>query len=312
MSPPDLEELAAARAGVPGAVPPARRWDVDSWGLRIAVHEWGRSSDPPLLLAHGGFDFARSFDVFAPLLACAGWRVIAWDHRGHGDSDHAALYTWDADVRDLTAVIDALGDGPFAAVGHSKGGALLLQLAAAAPHRISRLVTIDGLQSHRRRTHVPASERPAVTAAALNKWLDRHRWASAREGPPPRPLEELARRRAALNPRLPIEWLRYLVTVGGRATPEGWRWKIDPLLAPGDFRPCPPEWSLYRLPALDIPFVGILGSHVEELGWRTRPEDVEPFLPEQGRIAVVDDAGHFLHIERPTAVAELVLEGVSA
>ena len=55
---------------------------------------------PPLLLAHGGFDFAGTMDVFAPLLADAGWRVVCWDQRGHGDSDHALLYNWDADVRD--------------------------------------------------------------------------------------------------------------------------------------------------------------------------------------------------------------------
>ena len=31
---------------------------------------------PPLAIAHGGFDFARTFDVFAPTLAAAGWRVV--------------------------------------------------------------------------------------------------------------------------------------------------------------------------------------------------------------------------------------------
>ncbi len=34
-----------------------------------------------------GMDFARTFDVFAPKLAAGGWRVVSWDHRGHGDSD---------------------------------------------------------------------------------------------------------------------------------------------------------------------------------------------------------------------------------
>src|SRR5689334_7059171 len=82
----------------PGARSPDRQRRVDSNGLSIAVHEWGDEAAPPLLLAHGGMDFARTFDVFAPLLADAGWRVVSWDHRGHGDSQHAALYSWESDL----------------------------------------------------------------------------------------------------------------------------------------------------------------------------------------------------------------------
>ena len=37
----------------------------------IAVHEWGAAGDPPLFLVHGGLDFARTFEVFAPKLAAA-------------------------------------------------------------------------------------------------------------------------------------------------------------------------------------------------------------------------------------------------
>ena len=81
---------ARARSRIPGRARPTASARVDSDGLAIAVHEWGDEAAPPLLLAHGGLDFARTFDVFAPLLADAGWRVVSWDHRGHGDSEHAA------------------------------------------------------------------------------------------------------------------------------------------------------------------------------------------------------------------------------
>ena len=93
----------------PGACRPDRQRTVDSHGLAIAVNEWGAPDAPPLVLVHGGFDFAGTFDVFAPMLADGGWRVVAWDHRGHGDSEHAALYSWEADVRDPLAV-HQLGD----------------------------------------------------------------------------------------------------------------------------------------------------------------------------------------------------------
>lgn len=96
-----------ARFHFPGARRPDRHRWVDSHGLRIHVCEWGKAGDPVLFLLHGAMDFAGTFDVFAPMLASAGWRVVSWDHRGHGDSDYAELYSWDGDLRDAVAVMDA-------------------------------------------------------------------------------------------------------------------------------------------------------------------------------------------------------------
>ena len=128
----------------PGARAPERRRVVMSHGLRIAVYEWGAADAPPLALVHGGFDFARTYDVFAPMLADAGWRVVAWDQRGHGDSEQSALYSWDTDMRDMVAVLATVGDAPLPVVGHSKGGALSIQLAASLPHRIGGWPTSTG------------------------------------------------------------------------------------------------------------------------------------------------------------------------
>ena len=122
----------------PGARRPDRTTRHDAGGVGISVYEWGKESDPVLFLVHGGSDFARTFDVFAPLLAAGGWRVVSWDHRGHGASDHAALYGWDADIRDALSVMASITDAPAPVVGHSKGGALMLQLCDGSPYRISR------------------------------------------------------------------------------------------------------------------------------------------------------------------------------
>jgi hypothetical protein len=69
----------AAHDDYPGAVAPSREYMLDVGQLEIAVHEWGDADDPPLFLIHGGFDFARTYDVFAPLIASGGWRVVSWD-----------------------------------------------------------------------------------------------------------------------------------------------------------------------------------------------------------------------------------------
>jgi pimeloyl-ACP methyl ester carboxylesterase len=280
---------------------------VDSHGVDLAVYEWGQESAPALLLAHGGMDFARTFDVFAPLLAAGGWRVVSWDQRGHGDSEHARLYSWEADVRDAVAVLDSLGPGPVPVVGHSKGGSVLLQVAVALPHRVSHLVNLDGLPSRRSFPDIPDHQRTKLMADELAGWLD-HRRAMVGARRRPGTLDELAERRGRMNPRLDRQWLRYLVTVGARQDTDGWRWKLDPVLRFGGFGPWRPEWSMMRLPEVAAPVLAVLGMEPEMLGWGTRPEDVEPNLPPGGKLVHLDGVGHFVHVEQPGLIAELVLE----
>jgi pimeloyl-ACP methyl ester carboxylesterase len=302
----DDERLTAAPT-FPGARPPDRQRTVDSFGLQLAVHEWGHEDAPPLLLAHGGFDFARTFDVFAPLLAAAGWRVVSWDHRGHGDSEHAVLYNWDADVRDALAVLDTTTRRPVPFVGHSKGGSVVMQLADAMPHRCSHLVNLDGLPSRRNWPDVADHERAQLLTSEVTSWLD-HRAGAATKARRPGTLEELAQRRRKMNPRLPLGWLRYLVTVGARHDDDGWRWKLDPGLRFGGFGPWRPEWSMMRMPGLAMPVLGVLGMEGEAMGWGTRPEDVLAWSPPGARVVPLDGVGHFVHIEEPDLVSSLVLD----
>jgi pimeloyl-ACP methyl ester carboxylesterase len=293
----------------PGARRPDRQRTVDSSGLGIAVHEWGDEGAPPLLLAHGGFDFAGTYDVFAPLLAEAGWRVVAWDHRGHGDSEHAHLYSWDADVRDAVAVMDSVTRGPVPIIGHSKGGALMLQLAEALPHRMTRLVNIDGMPSPRPHPHpdVASHDRTKLMQNELSGWLDYRRSTSTLTRKPGT-LDDMAERRGRMNPRLSKEWLRYLVTIGAREDADGWRWKIDPALRMGGFGPYRNSWSLERLAGMETPILGLLGLIPEQMGWGTHPDELRPYLPPGGELVAFEDAGHFVHIEKPHEVATLVLD----
>lgn len=294
----------------PGARPPDRVRDVDAWGIRIRVHEWGDAGDPPLILAHGGFDFARTFDVFAPMLADGGWRCVSWDHRGHGDSEHAALYSWDADMRDAIAVLDSTTREPVPVVGHSKGGNMLLNLTEICPHRLFRFVNIDGMPSPFRHLEIVGHERTRMMEQAMDDWLV-HRRRIAGGARKPGTIDELARRRGRMNPRLSHEWLRYLVSVGARHDEDGWRWKIDPGLRFGGFGPWRHSWSLGTLHACPVPLLGILGMEAEEMGWGTHPDQLEPFMPAGGRVVAFEETGHFVHIEKPREVADLVLEFLS-
>jgi len=291
----------------PGAQAPARDHDLLIGGVRIAVHEWGDEQASPLFLVHGGFDFARTYDEFAPRMASAGWRVIAWDQRGHGDSEHAALYGWDADIRDAIGVMSHFTSAPAPVVGHSKGGALMIQLADAQPFRFSHLINLDGLPSKRPMSDIAEHERTRMMSSDIAGWLDHRRTTHSSERKSGT-LDDLAQRRAKMNPRLPIEWLRYLVTVGARHDDDGWRWKLDPSMRFGGFGPWRPEWTATRLPGLGMPFLGLLAGQQEPMGWGTVPNQIEPLLPTGGRLEVMHELGHFVHIEQPALIAEMVLD----
>lgn len=290
----------------PGARRPDRHRWLDNHGLRLSVWEWGEPDAPPILFAHGGFDFAGTFDSLAPRIADAGWRVVSWDQRGHGDSEHPVLYSWEADLRDAAAVMATLGPDPLPILGHSKGGALTLQLAEACPHRVSHVVNLDGLPSARSWPDVPDHQRTQLLRQEMDAWLE-HRRASEGKVRKPGTIAELAERRGRMNQRLDRAWLEYLVPIGAARSDDGWRWKIDPSMRMGGFGPWRPEWSMWRLPSLGMPVLCVLGLEVEVMGWGTLPEDVLPYLPPQGRFVGMEGAGHFLHIEQPDEVADMVL-----
>lgn len=291
----------------PGARRPDRRRTVDAAGVALSVAEWGDQDAPPLLMAHGGFDFAETLNVFAPMLADAGWRVVSWDQRGHGDSAWAHLYSLGADVRDTAAVLQSLPSEPIPFLGHSKGGLLMVTLASIAPHRISALVNLDGLPSGDGMTDVSEHERTRRLRDEMDAWLA-HRRTLVDKQRRPGTIAELAERRGRMNPRLSREWLEYLVVVGAAPSEDGWRWKLDPTMRFGGFGPWRPEWSTLRLPSVTVPFLGVLGMEAELLGWGTRAEQVQRYLPPGARLETLEGVGHFVHIEQPRLVADMVLE----
>ena len=292
----------------PGAVPPERTCDIEVLGLRLRLHEWGDPSRTPVLLCHGLFDHARGFDALAPRLA-TGFRVLALDARGHGDSDWADFYAWPADVDDIIRVLHWLGQ-PAHLVGHSRGGGQVTDAAVRAPAWVRRVVNIDGFgppPEGFRRPGVDAAERS--TPERMGMYLDRRRAAARRGSMPSYPsLDDLVERRRAENPRLSLEWLRHLAFHGSRQTERGWTWKVDPYVIQG-FGPWRPEWIGPFWRRLQRPLLAVTGSEPEM--WGPLPDAI---IDERlGGVAdvkraVVAGAGHFVHMEKPAETAELLLD----
>jgi len=69
--------------------------------------------------------------------------IAAPDLVGHGRSSWAAPWTIDANVAAFAALLDDQATTPVLVVGHSFGGALAMQLAAARPDQVSALLLLD-------------------------------------------------------------------------------------------------------------------------------------------------------------------------
>jgi len=98
-----------------------------------------------LVLVHGAWQGAWSFDAWAPLLRQRGWQVHALDLPGNGWGPGAdAPAGLDAYVDHVAGVLAAL-DGPAVLVGHSGGGLTASQVAEALPQRVAGLVYLAGM-----------------------------------------------------------------------------------------------------------------------------------------------------------------------
>ena len=115
-------------------------------GLTYRGIEWGNPEGPLIIALHGWLDNALSFSVLAPHLAQ--FRLVALDLSGQGHSDHrsadATYHIWD-DVPQLLGIVEQLDEGSVTVMGHSRGAAIAVLLAAALGDRCSHLVLLDGM-----------------------------------------------------------------------------------------------------------------------------------------------------------------------
>ena len=99
----------------------ARRFALRTSVGDLAAWEWGAADAPLVGLLHGWEGHGAQLGAFAGPLAAAGFRVVAWDHPGHGESPGN-----EAHVPLLARLLPEIAaqEGNFhALIGHSMGAA---------------------------------------------------------------------------------------------------------------------------------------------------------------------------------------------
>ncbi|GAB2663280.1 3-oxoadipate enol-lactonase [Kribbella swartbergensis] len=147
--------------------------------MRLNYEETGPAEAPVVLL---GSSLGTTHAMWAPQVAVLAerFRVIAFDHRGHGESEvPPGPYTIDDLGGDVLELLDTLGVDQASYVGISLGGLVGLWLAENAPDRFHRFVLIcppcspaDNAQMWTERAATVRGEgTQAITDITLSRWF---------------------------------------------------------------------------------------------------------------------------------------------
>ena len=224
------------------------------------------------MLVHGFTQTGRSWDRVAARLA-ERHTVVTVDAPGHGESSGVR-----ADVPAAAALLGAVG-GPATYVGYSMGGRICLQLAVDQPELVRRLVLVSataGIDDHAERAaRRKADEQLAASIERdgidgfLDRWLGLPLFATL-----PRDAAGLDDRR-----RNTADGLASSLRLAGTGAQE-------------------PLWD--RLPELPMPVLLVVGALDEK--FVAIAQRMTESVPD-ATLAVIEGAGHSVHLERPDAFA---------
>lgn len=187
-----LAGCAAGPAADPCAGVAGECFASDGWALHASSWSATDAPRPWALLVHGLNEDRHPFDALAAQLEAAGWRVLSFDSRGHGESVNLGTLPGfrDADFlameRDLDAAAVHLRAPPRLLVGASLGANEALRYAARADANATLvllspgldyrgLTTQDAAAAHEGRALFTASDEDAYAAQSARSLTTIHR-----------------------------------------------------------------------------------------------------------------------------------------
>ena len=259
--------------------------------------EWGRPTDPLVLILHGWLDQGAAWNRVAQRLVADGFYVVAPDQRGHGQSDHTPPgtgYHFAEYLADLDALIANLNRPVQILVGHSMGGTVATLYAGLRPDRIPSLVLIEGLGPAKVPLQDAVDQMQVYLDHQIREWVHH----------PMDNVQAAARRLQRFNPGLPDDESIFLANrvtqeVDGRLI---WTW--DPRHRSRSAIAYDVDRHLTCLSRIQSVTHYVQGTR----SWYIQLPDLEQRLA-----AIPDvrtrhefDAGHALHIDCPIEVAGVI------
>ena len=257
----------------------------------VFVQDSGPREAPAILLLHGFGASLQAWDDWAPALE-KNLRVLRIDIPGFGLSGPAVNqdYSDAADVARVIAVMDQLGVQQVIVAGHSMGGRIAWNLAAAHPERVSQLVLLspDGFPDPNAKSD-KTYEVPALLGLL------------------PYSLPQWALRMGGVAPAF---------ADNSQLTPQMMQRYHDMMLAPGvrtalleRMRQTRNSDPVSRLQSIKAPTL-LLWGEKDAFIPVSNAQDYLKAMP-QAKLVTLPDVGHVLHEEAPQASVQAVLDFLS-
>ncbi len=244
--------------------------------VELAFQEAGEGR--PAVILHGLFGSKRSWTSIARQLA-ATHRVFSVDLRNHGESPWAVQHDYPSLADDVASFVEEKVGGSAAVIGHSMGGKAAMVLALTRPDLVERLVAVD----------IP----PAESIGTQDAFIEALQQV---------PLATLTRRTevdAFLAGAIPDRGIRSFLLTNVVAGPEGLSWAINLDTLASEFAvirgfPDMAAAEPFAKPALFL--VGGRSGYVQP----QHHAEIRRLFP-GAEIAVIPEAGHWVHAEAPEA-----------
>ncbi len=234
-------------------------------GTKIAYSVSGKG-EPTLVFIHGWSCNQSVWKKQVPYFE-KNYRVVTMDLAGHGASgQERTVYTMEAFGEDVAAVVRAVGTKQAIVMGHSMGGAVIVEAAEMMPEEIKAIVGIDTLHDFE---EVLTAEQKEEFLKPFKEDFKKHTDAFVRgmfvEGTDPNLMDEVAGMMSGASPRVGISALDEMFKRSYAANP----------------------------PKIHVP-VWCLNADL----WPTKSEVNRKYVPEFN-LRIMPGVGHFLMLEKP-------------
>ncbi len=297
-------------------------------GIQLAM--WEAGAGFPVVFCHGFPELAYSWRHQLPALAAAGYRAIAPDQRGYGQSDRPAAVT-DYDVHhltgDLAGLLDTLGLERAVFCGHDWGGIVVWHMAQLFPERVAGVIALNTPYQPRRPQDLISTLRHVYGEEHYMVAFQQPGRAEALfERDVARVLERMFRKpKSGGAVRLPPEQIGRLLTLDALAgegpaggtpflAPEEFQFYVDTFRRTGFtgginwYRNLRRNWELLADAPQRVEAPALMISAASDVFLPPRlTEGMEAWVPRVER-HIIPDCGHWTQQEQPEAVNRLVLD----
>lgn len=249
----------------------------------------------PLIILHGLYGSSDNWVSIVKELEKF-FRIILVDQRNHGQSPHTEIHNYNELVNDLVELFDTLGFKKASMIGHSMGGKVAMQFAIDYPEKVKSLIVVDitpwGYNNN------PKTPQP---------YLEEHRQIIS--GLMSIPVESITSRGEAetiLANSIKSEPVRQFLLKNlkrGRDSSFSWRFNLPVLANSLDkmIGGITPRKELNKCYTHTLFIKGSLSDHIPS----DKTEDLKKTFP-NAEVAIINEAGHWIHAEKPVEFLDLV------